>query len=160
ASNFGAVRSSPIRSAGSWPRRAGIKRRSSWPTVIPGFRRRPGATGPSSATAASTPTRRSPVDSSTAISAIGPELPRRDPFSRTPWFTNHLDTSMTPARLGYRMPAEWEPHEATWIAWPHNRDDWPGKFAPIPWVYAEIVRLLSAHEDVVIVVADRPMKRK
>ena len=39
---------------------------------------------------------------------------------------------MTPAQLGYRMPAEWEPHEATWIAWPHNRDDWPGKFAPIP----------------------------
>ena len=41
------------------------------------------------------------------------------------------------------MPAEWEPHAATWIAWPHNRDDWPGKFAPIPWVYVEIVRLLS-----------------
>ena len=37
-----------------------------------------------------------------------------------------------PAQLGYRMPAEWEPHEATWIAWPHNRDDWPGKFAPFP----------------------------
>ncbi len=67
---------------------------------------------------------------------------------------------MTPARLGYRMPAEWEPHEATWIAWPHNRDDWPGKFAPIPWVYAEIVRVLSAHENVAIVVADRDMKRK
>ncbi len=46
----------------------------------------------------------------------------------------------TPASLGYRMPAEWEPHEATWIAWPHNRDDWPGKFGPIPWVYVEIVR--------------------
>ncbi len=44
-----------------------------------------------------------------------------------------------PSSLGYRMPAEWEPHAATWIAWPHNRDDWPGKFAPIPWVYAEIV---------------------
>ena len=53
---------------------------------------------------------------------------------------------MTPAQLGYRMPAEWEPHEATWIAWPHNRDDWPGKFAPIPWVYTEIVRHLSRVE--------------
>ena len=31
-----------------------------------------------------------------------------------------------------RMPAEWEPHAATWIAWPHNPDDWPGKFQPIP----------------------------
>ncbi|HEV8048576.1 MAG TPA: agmatine deiminase family protein, partial [Terriglobales bacterium] len=39
---------------------------------------------------------------------------------------------------GLRMPAEWEPHDATWLAWPHYRDDWPGKFEPIPWVYAEI----------------------
>jgi agmatine deiminase len=39
----------------------------------------------------------------------------------------------TPAELGYRMPAEWERHDATWIAWPHNRDDWPGKFSPIDW---------------------------
>ena len=54
----------------------------------------------------------------------------------------------TPRELGYRMPAEWEPHDATWLAWPHNRDDWPGKFQPIPWVYAEIVRLLSARERV------------
>ncbi len=55
----------------------------------------------------------------------------------------------TPAQLGYRMPAEWEPHEATWIAWPHNRDDWPGKFAPVPWVYTEIVRHLSRVETVI-----------
>ena len=41
------------------------------------------------------------------------------------------------------MPAEWAPHAATWIAWPHNAEDWPGKFQPIPWVYAEIVRHLS-----------------
>jgi agmatine deiminase len=46
------------------------------------------------------------------------------------------------------MPAEWEPHEATWLAWPHNPEDWPGKFQPIPWVYAEIVRLLAARERV------------
>lgn len=58
----------------------------------------------------------------------------------------------TPASLGYRMPAEWEPHEATWIAWPHNRDDWPGKFAPVPWVYTEIVRHLSRVERVNILV--------
>jgi agmatine deiminase len=44
------------------------------------------------------------------------------------------------------MPAEWEPHEATWLAWPHNPEDWPGKFAAIPWLYAEIVRLLAARE--------------
>jgi agmatine deiminase len=66
----------------------------------------------------------------------------------------------TPAQLGFRMPAEWEPHAATWIAWPHNRDDWPGKFAPIPWVYVEIVRLLSRYEPVHIVVRDGAMRRR
>ena len=54
----------------------------------------------------------------------------------------------TPHSLGYRMPAEWEPHEGTWLGWPQNASDWPGKFAAIPWVYAEIVRLLSQRENV------------
>jgi agmatine deiminase len=58
----------------------------------------------------------------------------------------------TPRELGYRMPAEWEPHEATWLAWPHNPEDWPGKFQAIPWIYAEIVRLLASHERVHILV--------
>src|ERR1035437_3833518 len=49
----------------------------------------------------------------------------------------------TPGALGYAMPPEWAPHEATWIAWPHYHEDWPGKFEPIPWIYAELVRLLS-----------------
>jgi agmatine deiminase len=69
-----------------------------------------------------------------------------------------MEETQTPAVLGYRMPAEWEPHAATWIAWPHNRDDWPGKFGPIPWVYTEIVRLLSRVEPVHIVVGDGAMK--
>ncbi len=56
------------------------------------------------------------------------------------------------------MPAEWAPHAATWIAWPHNAEDWPGKFQPIPWVYAEIVRHLSQVEDVHILVNDAPPK--
>lgn len=47
-----------------------------------------------------------------------------------------------------RMPAEWEKHEATWLSWPHNLSDWPGRFAPIPWVYAEIIRRISAGETV------------
>ena len=59
-----------------------------------------------------------------------------------------------PAALGYRMPAEWEPHEATWIAWPHNRSDWPGKFAAIPWVYAEIMRNLVKVEKAEVLVKD------
>ncbi len=54
----------------------------------------------------------------------------------------------TPVQLGFRLPAEWEPHEATWLGWPHNLTDWPGKFAPIPWVYGEIVRLLVGGETV------------
>lgn len=47
-----------------------------------------------------------------------------------------------------RWPAEWEPHAATWIGWPHHEPDWPGKFEPIPWVYAEIVRVLHRYERV------------
>ncbi len=53
------------------------------------------------------------------------------------------------------MPAEWEPHEATWIGWPHNRSDWPGRFGPIPWAYGEIVRWITRGEMVRIVVEDR-----
>ena len=53
------------------------------------------------------------------------------------------------------MPAEWEPHAATWLAWPHERTDWPGKFAPIPWVYADIVRHLARVERVRILVQNR-----
>jgi agmatine deiminase len=58
----------------------------------------------------------------------------------------------TPGALGYRMPAEWDLHEATWIAWPHQRADWPGKFGAIPWVYCEIVHRLHASEIVRILV--------
>lgn len=53
-----------------------------------------------------------------------------------------------------RWPAEWEKHDATWIAWPHHEPDWPGKLAPIPWVYAEIVRVLHRHERVEILCQD------
>jgi agmatine deiminase len=58
------------------------------------------------------------------------------------------------------MPAEWEPHEATWLAWPHYKDDWPGKFEPIPWVYAEIIRHLARHERVELIVNDQASEKK
>jgi agmatine deiminase len=58
------------------------------------------------------------------------------------------------------MPAEWEPHAATWLAWPHYRGDWPGKFEPIPWVYAEIIRNLSRRERVELIVNDVPSARQ
>ncbi len=60
----------------------------------------------------------------------------------------------------FRMPAEWEPHVATWIAWPHERADWPGKFGTIPWVYVEIVRHLHQSERVRILVNDADSERR
>jgi len=69
-------------------------------------------------------------------------------------------SSNTPRELGYRMPAEWEAHEATWLAWPHNPEDWPGKFQAIPWLYAEIIRLLAAKERVHLVVQDERALRR
>jgi agmatine deiminase len=65
-----------------------------------------------------------------------------------------------PHALGYRMPAEWEPHEATWLAWPHNPEDWPGKFSSIPWLYAEIVRLIAQREHVHLIVENGAMRRR
>ncbi|MEA2701270.1 MAG: agmatine deiminase [Myxococcales bacterium] len=69
-------------------------------------------------------------------------------------------TAQTPSARGYRMPAEWEPHLATWLAWPHERRDWPGKLAPIPWVYGEVVRHLAPGERVRILVKDAAMERR
>jgi agmatine deiminase len=59
----------------------------------------------------------------------------------------------------WRMPAEWEPHEATWLAWPHEKTDWPRKFAPIPWVYAQIIGHLARVEKVRILVEDEAGER-
>ena len=54
----------------------------------------------------------------------------------------------------FTFPAEWAPHDATWIAWPHHEPDWPGKLEPIPWVYAEIARVIALHERVEILCHD------
>ncbi len=54
----------------------------------------------------------------------------------------------TPAALGFRMPAEWEPQAAVWLSWPHNRATWPGQFRPIPYVFAEIVKQISRFQRV------------
>ena len=67
---------------------------------------------------------------------------------------------MTATERHYRMPAEWEPHEATWLAWPHEKTDWPGKFALIPWIYGEIVRHLSRVEAVRILINDPDAEQK
>ncbi|MFN4112262.1 MAG: agmatine/peptidylarginine deiminase [Ignavibacteria bacterium] len=54
--------------------------------------------------------------------------------------------------MKFRLPAEWEKHSATWIGWPFNKEDWPGKFEPIPWVFAEIVKKISEGEQIFILV--------
>ena len=68
-----------------------------------------------------------------------------------------------PAVLGFALPAEWEPHAATWLSWPHNAGDWPGKFAVIPWVYGEMARKIAAGENVRLLVRhnqDRQFARR
>lgn len=62
--------------------------------------------------------------------------------------------------IGKRLPAEWESHELTWLGWPHNKEDWPGKFTPIPWVYGEIVKYISIGEKVRILVEDKDHQGK
>jgi agmatine deiminase len=63
--------------------------------------------------------------------------------------------TFAPQSLGFRMPAEWAPHEGTFLGWPHELTDWPGKFAPIPWAFAEIVRHLARVEHVFLLIEDR-----
>ncbi len=68
----------------------------------------------------------------------------------------------TPAAQGFRMPAEWEPHAATWLAWPHERSDWPGpgKLEAVRWVYTEIIRHLVIGERVRLIVPDETAERR
>jgi agmatine deiminase len=66
-----------------------------------------------------------------------------------------LKTETNPAALGFSMPAEWERHEATWLGWPHNATDWPGKLDTIRWVYGEMARKISLGETVRILVNHR-----
>jgi agmatine deiminase len=69
----------------------------------------------------------------------------------------------SPVGLGYSMPAEWDPHTATWLGWPHNASDWPGKFETIPWVYGEMVRKISEGEKIYLLVrhkADENVARR
>ena len=62
------------------------------------------------------------------------------------------NSAVLPAELGYTFPAEWEPHVATWLGWPHNANDWPGKFEIIPWIYGEMVRKISAGENIRLII--------
>src|SRR5437667_6828886 len=68
--------------------------------------------------------------------------------------------SVSLAALGFRMAAEWEPDRATWLGWPHNASDWPGKLTPIQWVYGEIVRKLVPGEMVRVLVNSAAHERR
>ena len=70
-----------------------------------------------------------------------------------------MSNAMHPADPRYRMPAEWEPHQATWISWPHNRDTWPGKFGPVEPVMVQAVAALTTSERVRINVLDAKHER-
>lgn len=54
----------------------------------------------------------------------------------------------TPGSLGYRWPAEWEPHAATWLAYPHNRETWPGAFEPARESFERFLQVVAEHEPV------------
>lgn len=62
--------------------------------------------------------------------------------------------------IKHRLPAEWEKHEATWIGWPHNKNDWPGKFSPIKWIYCDIVKNICEAETVRILVQSSDHKKQ
>ena len=66
----------------------------------------------------------------------------------------------TPAAQGFRMPAEWERHEATWLGWPHNENDWPGKLETVYWVYGEMIRKVAAGETVRLLVNSKRDERR
>ncbi len=69
------------------------------------------------------------------------------------------DSTTWPTERGYRMPAEWSPHEATWLSWPHNRDSWPGVYEKVEPAMVEFVRALAASEPVYINVLDAEHER-
>ena len=87
-----------------------------------------------------------------------PVLPAAAPGSRIGLELN-ADSTTWPSALGYRMPAEWEPHEATWLSWPHNRDSWPGVFEGVEPAMAAFVAALAECEPVHINVLDAEHER-
>jgi agmatine deiminase len=71
-----------------------------------------------------------------------------------------IDDSAPPAALGYRWPAEWEPHAATWLSWPRNPETWPGHFEPVPGEFAQLVRTIAQFEPVNILAGGEPVMRQ
>ncbi len=95
----------------------------------------------------------------TARSRPARAAPRERALAATPQASVTPHTLATPHRLGFRMPAEWEPHVATWLAWPHEPTDWPGKFDAIPWVFAEVVKNLQQGERIRIITSGKAQEK-
>src|ERR1041385_9042440 len=92
------------------------------------------------------------------ISAV--DNPAQKLLSSAPDFMSKANiANATPAELGFSMPAEWEPHAATWLGWPHNPTDWPDQVDTIRWVYGEMVRKISAGELVRILIRNAGEER-
>ena len=70
------------------------------------------------------------------------------------------DHALNPGKLGYRLPAEWEPHTATWLAWPHNSNTWPTQLAKVENFFVEMISLLSQHQTVRVMVTDELMEHR
>jgi agmatine deiminase len=73
---------------------------------------------------------------------------------------SNVSSSALPAALGYRMPAEWEPHTSTWLAWPHKLESWPGKFEPVPPIFAQFVKTLARFEHVNVLAGSEAVMAK
>jgi len=68
-------------------------------------------------------------------------------------------TQTTPRSFGYSMPAEWAPHRATWLSWPHNLETWPTYLEKVRQVWAQMVCALAPHERVYLLVNDERMEQ-
>src|SRR5438552_308361 len=156
ASNFGEILLSPIHSARSFCRPTAKKRKFSLWNAIRQKAKIPAAIGPSCATAESTLINPSSIAGS-ANDFLGPSNLRElcdlcVKFCFLLRLMPKSPNSCTPHALHFHMAAEWELHEGTFLGWPHELTDWPGKFAPIPWAFAEIIRHLARVEHVFLLV--------
>ena len=72
-----------------------------------------------------------------------------------------MDKTQTqiPAALGFRMPAEWRPHESTWLAWPKDPETWPGRVTQVEEIYLQMIAALTEHEFVDLLVDDEESQR-
>lgn len=73
---------------------------------------------------------------------------------------NAMKKTKTPSELGYRMPAEWEKHDAIWLAWPHDPSTFPDRVEKVEGTYAQIIEAIHESENVNLFVKDETMKAR